>query len=71
MSFMAIFWYMVVLVIMGLFFSLLYHWSRNIVLVILIHGLWDWYLTLFAVKGAYSASFIENYDSIFLMIDMI
>jgi membrane protease YdiL (CAAX protease family) len=34
-------WYMVILFIMGCFFSIIYHWSRNIVLGIIIHGLWD------------------------------
>ncbi len=53
-------WYMVTLVIMGVFFSVIYQWSRNIVLPIIIHGLWDWYLTLFSLKGAYSSGFLAN-----------
>jgi len=69
MSFEAIMWYMFVLFIMGMFFSLIYQWSRNILLPILIHGLWDWYLSLFALKGDYSASFLANAEVMFLRVD--
>ncbi|MEA3558050.1 MAG: CPBP family intramembrane glutamic endopeptidase, partial [Candidatus Thermoplasmatota archaeon] len=65
----AIWWYMLVLLVMGMFFSLIYQWSRNIVLTILIHGVWDWYLSLFAWKGDWSSSFMENADVNFLRID--
>ncbi len=67
----AIMWYMLTLFIMGIFFSLIYHWSRNIVLGIIIHGLWDWYLTLFQVKGAYSRSVIENPAAAFGLVDFV
>ncbi|MFW3145991.1 MAG: lysostaphin resistance A-like protein [Thermoplasmatota archaeon] len=69
MSAEAIFWYMMVLFVMGMFFSLIYQWSRNILLPILIHGLWDWYLSLFSWKGDWSAGFLANSDVIFLRID--
>jgi len=69
MSFEAIVWYMLVLFIMGMFFSLIYQWSRNILLPILIHGLWDWYLTLFSFKGDYSEGFIANAEILFLRVD--
>jgi hypothetical protein len=69
MPFEAIFWYMCVLFVMGLFFSIIYQWSRNILLPILIHGLWDWYLSLFALKGDYSQAFLGNYEALFLKID--
>ncbi|MFO8050406.1 MAG: lysostaphin resistance A-like protein [Thermoplasmatota archaeon] len=65
----AIFWYMLVLFVMGMFFSLIYQWSRNIVLPILIHGLWDWYLTLFSWKGDWSSTFLQKSDVLFLKID--
>jgi len=64
-------WYMATLVVMGAFFSIIYHWSRNIVLGILIHGLWDWYLTLFKVKGAYSASIISDPAAAFGYLDFV
>ncbi len=64
-------WYMVVLVIMGGFFSIIYHWSRNIVLGIIIHGLWDWYLTLYQIKGAYTDSVIGASAETFGMLDTI
>ena len=60
MSTMAIAWYMVILVIMGCFFSLLYQWSRNIAFPAIIHGLWDWYLSLYALRGAYSKEFMAD-----------
>ncbi len=60
MSLMAIVWYMIILVVMGGFFSLLYLWSRNIVFPIIIHGLWDWYLSLYALRGAYSKGFMAD-----------
>ncbi len=69
MSFEAIIWYMLILVIMGMFFSLIYQWSRNILLPILIHGLWDWYLTLFSLKGDYTEVFIANSNILFLRVD--
>lgn len=65
----AIFWYMLILFVMGMFFSLIYQWSRNIVLPILIHGLWDWYLTLFSWKGNWSEEFMNNYMVLFLKVD--
>lgn len=64
-------WYMVVLVIMGCFFSIIYHWSRNIVLGIIIHGLWDWYLTLFKVKGAHPLAMVEASSLTFGYIDAV
>jgi membrane protease YdiL (CAAX protease family) len=69
MPFEAIFWYMCVLFVMGLFFGIIYQWSRNILLPILIHGLWDWYLSLFSLKGDYSQPFLANYEALFLKID--
>ncbi|MBN1389244.1 MAG: CPBP family intramembrane metalloprotease [Candidatus Thermoplasmatota archaeon] len=69
MSFEAIVWYMLVLFIMGVFFSLIYQWSRNILLTILIHGLWDWYLSLFSLKGDYTEAFLANSEIMFLRVD--
>ncbi len=69
LSFMTIVWYMIVLVVMGGFFSILYQWSRNIVFPAIIHGLWDWYLSLFALRGAYSAEFMTDPDVNFGMMD--
>jgi hypothetical protein len=66
-----ILWYMAVLLVMGLFFSLIYQWSRNIVFPILIHGLWDWYLSLFAIKGEFSPEFAQNPGAFFGMVDFI
>lgn len=66
-----IMWYMAVLVVMGLFFSIIYQWSRNIVFPILIHGLWDWYLSLFAIKGEFSYEFAQNPGAYFGMVDFI
>jgi hypothetical protein len=54
-----------------MFFSIIYQWSRNIVFPILIHGLWDWYLTLFAVKGEFSPDFAANAAANFGMVDFI
>ncbi len=71
LSFETIMWYMVVLVIMGVFFSLMYHWSRNIVFPIIIHGLWDWYLSLMILKGAYPTEFLLHYHENFGMTDLI
>ncbi len=71
LPFNVIMWYMAVLVVMGMFFSIIYQWSRNIVFPILIHGLWDWYLTLFAVKGEFSPDFAANAAANFGMIDFI
>ena len=71
LSFMTIVWYMIVLVIMGAFFSILYQWSRNIVFPAIIHGLWDWYLSLFALSGAYSAEFMADPDVNFGMMDFV
>ncbi|MBN1539881.1 MAG: CPBP family intramembrane metalloprotease [Candidatus Thermoplasmatota archaeon] len=71
MSFEAIIWYMLILFVMGMFFSLIYQWSRNILLPILIHGLWDWYLTLFSLKGDYSEGFIANSEILFLRVDFL
>jgi hypothetical protein len=71
MGFVPIMWYMVTLFVMGLFFGLIYQWSRNIVFPILIHGLWDWYLTLFAIKGEFSYDFASNAESLFGMMDFI
>ncbi|MGA1822706.1 MAG: lysostaphin resistance A-like protein [Thermoplasmatota archaeon] len=71
MTVIEIFWYMLVLVFMGIFFSLLYQWSRNIVLVIIIHGLWDWYLTLFAVRGSIDPGFASDAGASFGRIDFI
>jgi len=67
----VIMWYMVVLFIMGCFFSIIYHWSRNIVLGIIIHGLWDWYLTLYQIKGAYTTSTIEASMATFGFLDTV
>lgn len=66
-----IMWYMAVLVVMGLFFSIIYQWSRNIVFPILIHGLWDWYLSLFAIKGEFINEFAQNPGAYFGMVDFI
>ncbi|MDG6224543.1 MAG: type II CAAX endopeptidase family protein [Candidatus Thermoplasmatota archaeon] len=66
-----IFWYMCALMLMGMFFSIIYQMSRNIVLVIIIHGLWNWFLTLFAVRGAYDASFLANAGANFGRADLI
>lgn len=71
MTVAEIFWYMLVLVFMGVFFSLLYQWSRNIVLGIIIHGLWDWYLTMFAVRGSIDAGFAANAGINFGRVDFI
>jgi len=71
MPFDEIMWYMAVLVVMGFFFSIIYQWSRNIVFPILIHGLWDWYLSLFAIKGAFSSAFTANPGAFFGMVDFI
>jgi membrane protease YdiL (CAAX protease family) len=71
MSFIEIFWYMASLIVMGLFFSIIYQWSRNIVLPIIIHGLWDWYLSLFSLKGAYTVEFVANARENFGMIDFV
>jgi len=71
MPFDEMMWYMAVLVVMGLFFSIIYQWSRNIVFPILIHGLWDWYLTLFAVKGEFSPDIVNNPGAFFGMVDFI
>ena len=71
LGFITIVWYMIVLVIMGGFFSILYQWSRNIVFPIIIHGLWDWYLSLYAIRGAYSPSFLADYDVNFGMMDFV
>ena len=71
MSFMAIFWYMLVLVVMGIAFSLMYQWSRNLVFPIIIHGLWDWYLTMFAIRGSISADFASDPAVNFGRIDFI
>ena len=71
LSFMTIVWYMIVLVIMGCFFSILYQWSRNIVFPAIIHGLWDWYLSLYAIRGAYSPSFLADYNVNFGMMDFV
>ena len=71
MSFMAIFWYMLVLVVMGIAFSLMYQWSRNIVFPIIIHGLWDWYLTMFAIRGSISSDFASNPEVNFGRVDFI
>jgi len=60
LTFGEIFWYMCSLVLMGFFFSVIYQWSRNIVLVAIIHGLYDWYLTMFAIRGAYDSSFLAE-----------
>jgi membrane protease YdiL (CAAX protease family) len=62
-------WYMAALIIMGGFFSIIYQWSRNIVFPIIIHGLWDWYLSLFSLKGTYSAAFMLNAEANFGMYD--
>ncbi|MBN1539563.1 MAG: CPBP family intramembrane metalloprotease [Candidatus Thermoplasmatota archaeon] len=69
MSFEAIVWYMLILFVMGVFFSLIYQWSRNILLPILIHGLWDWYLSLFSLKGDYSSGFLANAEVMFMRVD--
>lgn len=71
LSFEAIMWYMLTLVIMGAFFSLIYQWSRNIVLPIIIHGLWDWYLTLFQIKGSYAQGIIADPQGAFGAIDLV
>lgn len=71
LSFMTIVWYMIILVVMGCFFSLLYQWSRNIVFPAIIHGLWDWYLSLYALRGAYSAGFLADYNVNFGIMDFI
>ncbi len=71
MPLINIFWYMLILVLMGVFFSIIYHWSRNIVLGIIIHGLWDWYLSLFGIKGAFTTAFIDNASTNFGRIDFI
>jgi membrane protease YdiL (CAAX protease family) len=60
LSFMTIVWYMIILVIMGCFFSILYQ-----------HGLWDWYLSLYAIRGAYSKEFLADYSVNFGMMDFI
>ena len=67
----VIMWYMAILVVMGVFFSVIYQWSRNIVFPILIHGLWDWYLTLFAIKGEFTSDFSANSGAFFGMMDFI
>jgi membrane protease YdiL (CAAX protease family) len=69
LSFMTIVWYMIILVVMGCFFSILYQWSRNIVFPAIIHGLWDWYLSLYALRGAFSADFMADPDVNFGMVD--
>jgi membrane protease YdiL (CAAX protease family) len=66
---LTIAWYMVILVVMGCFFSLLYQWSRNIVFPAIIHGLWDWYLSLYALRGAYSREFMADPGANFGMMD--
>jgi membrane protease YdiL (CAAX protease family) len=71
LSFMTIVWYMIILVVMSCFFSIIYQWSRNIVFPAIIHGLWDWYLSLFALRGAYSAWFMTDPDVNFGPIDFI
>jgi hypothetical protein len=71
LSFMTIVWYMIILVVMGCFFSLLYQWSRNIVFPAIIHGLWDWYLSLYALRGAYSAGFLADYNVNFGIMDFV
>jgi membrane protease YdiL (CAAX protease family) len=69
LSFLTIAWYMIILVVMGCFFSILYQWSRNIVFPAIIHGLWDWYLSLYALRGAFSREFMTDPDANFGMID--
>ena len=71
MPLIDIFWYMLILILMGAFFSIIYHWSRNIVLGIIIHGLWDWYLSLFGIKGAFTTVFIDSASTNFGRIDFI
>jgi membrane protease YdiL (CAAX protease family) len=71
LSFMTIVWYMIILVVMSCFFSILYQWSRNIVFPAIIHGLWDWYLSLYALRGAYSAWFMTDPDVNFGVFDFI
>ncbi len=71
MPFDEIMWYMAVLVVMGFFFSIIYQWSRNIIFPILIHGLWDWYLSLFAIKGEFTYEFAQNPGAYFGMVDFI
>jgi len=71
LPFKVIAWYMIILVIMGCYFGILYQWSRNIVFPAIIHGLWDWYLSLFALRGAYSNWFMGDPDANFGMFDFI
>ncbi|UCE37347.1 MAG: CPBP family intramembrane metalloprotease [Thermoplasmata archaeon] len=71
LSFMTIVWYMIILFVMGCFFSILYQWSRNIVFPAIIHGLWDWYLSLYALRGAYSPTFLEDYNVNFGIVDFV
>jgi len=67
----AILWYMPTLTVMGVFFSLVYFWSRNIVLGIIIHGLWDWFLSIWIVKGAYSNGILEDPSAAFGSMDLV
>jgi membrane protease YdiL (CAAX protease family) len=71
LSFMTIVWYMIILVVMSCFFSILYQWSRNIVFPAIIHGLWDWYLSLYALRGAYSTWFMTDPDVNFGVFDFV
>jgi membrane protease YdiL (CAAX protease family) len=41
----------------GLLMSLFYHWSRNIIGPIILHGFWDWQLSVYAIF------FVFNYPS--------